>query len=527
KPLLHLWSLGIEEQFYLLWPLLLYIAWKLRLRFPLLILPVLLVSFGLNVATVQSDNVAAFYSPLTRFWELMIGSMFAYGSLLPRNPDGALPGGKRKGAALLARLTVARDLQAPAGILFIVVSVFALNREQNFPGWRAALPTVGAVLLLSAGPEAWFNRRVLSNRAMVLVGLVSYPLYLWHWPFLSFARIVGNAAPTVGTRMGAILASLIAAWITYKVVEIPIRSGTYGSVKVLCLAALMLAMGGIGTETMEHHGLASRMRARAPELLQQYARIGNYDLWTKGRYRSCWLTEQQPADTFSEECVDHGQARPLVFVWGDSHAARLFVGLRKTIGDRVRLAQYTRDACPPIVDFGYPNCAHGNRFVLSKLQEARPDTAILFAVWNHYMQQWKQDLPAYQQLDQTISEIEKLGTRQVIVVGAPPQWRKDLPRTLLEFYNQDVPLHRVPRRMRFGLDLEARRAAESLESLLRSRTDITYVSAWDAFCDKDGCLTRVDDKTDGITTVDYGHFTDTTAEYFANKLPLPPIQSAR
>src|SRR5579872_561427 len=232
KPLLHLWSLGIEEQFYLLWPLLLYITWKLRLKFPLLILPVLLVSFGLNVATVQSDKVAAFYSPLTRFWELMIGSMFAYVSLFPMKSSGALPAGKRTAAALLARLAVSRDLQAPAGILLIVVSVFALNRDQNFPGWRAALPAVGAVLLLSAGPEAWLNRRVLSNRALVLVGLVSYPFYLWHWPFLSFTRIVGDAAPPVGTRMGAILASLIAAWITYKGVEIPIRSGTYGSVKV-------------------------------------------------------------------------------------------------------------------------------------------------------------------------------------------------------------------------------------------------------------------------------------------------------
>ncbi len=527
KPLLHLWSLGIEEQFYLLWPLLLYITWKLRLKFPLLILPVLLVSFGLNVGTVQSDKVAAFYSPLTRFWELMIGSMFAYVSLFPMNPSGALPAGKRKAAALFARLAVSRELQALAGILFIVASVFALNRDRNFPGWWAALPAVGAVLLLSAGPEAWINRRVLSNRALVLVGLVSYPFYLWHWPLLSFARIVGDAAPGVGTRMVAIVASLIAAWITCKVVEIPIRRGTYGSVKVACLATLMLVMGGIGYETWQRRGLEFRIRARAPELLQEYARLRNYDLWTEGRYHSCWLTMQQPADKYSEVCADLGKPGPLVFVWGDSHAARLFVGLKKTIGDQVRLAEYARDACPPIVDFGYPNCANGNRFVLDKLQKARPDTVILFAVWNHYMQRWKQDLAPYKQLDQTISEIEKLGTRQVVVVGAPPQWRKDLPRTLVEFYSQDVPLHRVPRRMDFGLDLEARRSAESLESLLRLRKDVTYISAWDAFCDKDGCLTRVDDEADGITTVDYGHFTDKTAEYFANRLPLVAIKSAR
>src|SRR5258707_3234889 len=167
KPLLHLWSLGIEEQFYVFWPLLLWAGAKRRNGFLLITLMVALMSFAVNVVTVHTDTAAAFYSPLSRIWELMIGGLLCY---------------FRPPRASLTR----RSLNWPAicGILLIGISVTSMNREMPLPGWLALLPTTGACLAIAAGPDAWLNRNLLSNPPMTWVGLISYPLYLWHWPLL-------------------------------------------------------------------------------------------------------------------------------------------------------------------------------------------------------------------------------------------------------------------------------------------------------------------------------------------------------
>ncbi|MBZ5606663.1 MAG: acyltransferase [Acidobacteriia bacterium] len=511
KPLLHVWSLGIEEQFYLVWPLLLYIAWKARLNFFAITLPVLAVSFFLNVYTVRSDAVAAFYSPLARFWELMTGSALAYVAL--------------RGSAGWREAAWVRTLSPWVGLVLIGISVFALNTGLAFPGWWAVFPASGTFLLISAGPDAWLNRRVLANRALVAIGLVSYPFYLWHWPVLSFMRILGSGEPSRLARIGALAASLLAAWLTYRLIEKPIRSGKHGAATVAGLAVLMVAIGCAGFGTLEKRGLESRMRARGPQLLLKYEHLDT-DLWRDARYGSCWLRMQETESTFADTCLDRGKSGPLVFLWGDSHAARLFTGLRKAAGDRYRLAQYARDACPPILDFGYENCISGNRFVLGKIREAKPDTLILFAVWNRYEQSWKPEQAPYQKLDRTLAELKGLGIPQVIVIGSPPQWKKDLPRNLVEFSSQDVPLHRVPQRLFFGLNTEARRASDALERLLQVRKDVEFVSAWKAFCDQDGCLTRVDEGVDGITTVDYGHLSERAAEYLVRRLPISGLKPA-
>jgi hypothetical protein len=324
-------------------------------------------------------------------------------------------------------------------------------------------------------------------------------------------------------RIGAVLISLVFAWLTYKLVETPMRSGDYASAKVLCLALLMLTMGCIGFGTFEKRGLRLRMRARENQILQKYATSLDYDLWKGARYRGCWLTIQDGGDKYSDECLDRGKSGPLVFVWGDSHASRLLLGLRRTIGDQAVLAQYTRDACPPILDFGYENCVSGNRFVLDKIREVKPDTLILFAVWNRYGQFGKWDETPAKQLDRTLSELKALGIPQIIVIGPPPQWKKDLPRAIVEFSKQDVPLHRVPQRMNFESDIAARRVGDSLEKLFQSRKDVEFISAWKAFCDANGCLTRLNEEADGITTVDYGHLSLRAGEYLARMLPITAL----
>ncbi|MDP3331881.1 MAG: acyltransferase, partial [Methylococcaceae bacterium] len=238
KPLLHLWSLGIEEQFYIVWPLLLWFAWQQRLNLLTITLTVLIISFALNISKVHSEAVAAFYSPQTRFWELLTGSVLAYVSLYKQN---LLPTLRQRLDSWLSIIICAeepsikgntlRSVQSLLGMMLITVGMMVITKEKAFPGWWAVLPAMGAVLIISAGLGAWFNRAILANKVLVWFGLISFPLYLWHWPLLSFARIMEGDKPSQGVRLAAIVISVVLAWLTYKLIEKPIRFGNHSKAK--------------------------------------------------------------------------------------------------------------------------------------------------------------------------------------------------------------------------------------------------------------------------------------------------------
>ncbi len=501
KPLLHLWSLGVEEQFYIAWPLLLVLAWKRRVSLLSLTLSVLAVSFWVSITTSRTDLVAAFYSPISRFWEIVIGGALAFGSIHYVSP--------REG-----HRTNARNLRAFAGALLIAAAMFGLSRAREFPGWWALLPTVGAFLVISAGPDAWLNRRVLSHRLLVLLGAISYPLYLWHWPLLSFAHIYGSTAPSAALRVGLALSSALLAWLTYRFIERPVRSRDSAR-QIGVLVVLMLAVGAAGAYTFARKGF----EARFPESIRRYAAY-RFDAGAGARPRSCWLTADQPFTEYSSECVDGPPAtiaaRPLVFIWGDSYAARLYPGLRSVYGDRYRLAQFTRDSCPPVLEFFPGPCADGNAFVLGRIQETRPSAVVLFAVWYRYSSDWAGESEFTRALVRTISALERTGVPRIIVVGPAPGWRKSLPRLVYESAARD-PRHRVPLRLHAGLD-PAFAPADSLLKALLAGPSVTYVSLRDLLCDGDGCLTHVGEGPDNIVTWDDGHFTVPGAVYVARRL---------
>jgi peptidoglycan/LPS O-acetylase OafA/YrhL len=206
KPLLHLWSLAVEEQFYIFWPLLLAWGWKRKLSFPIIAGIVAAVSFSANICAANIDPSADYYLPVSRFWELMIGGILAYLSL--HRPDV---------------MRQHENLQALTGMVLIVLSIFLIDNERSFPGWWALMPTLGTALVISAGPAAYVNKRLLSNGLLVWPGLISYPLYLWHWPLLSFAYIVNPHLSRSGIVLLIVCATGLAI-LTYRFVELPIRT---------------------------------------------------------------------------------------------------------------------------------------------------------------------------------------------------------------------------------------------------------------------------------------------------------------
>ena len=236
KPLLHLWSLSIEEQFYILWPALILVAAKFRLRLGLLTGALIIGSLSWGIFAISRDPVAAFYSPQTRVWELLIGAFLA--TLASNKAAQKISGIESKMGSQLF------NYGALLGISLIVAATILLNSKSAFPGALALAPVLGAALLICGqAAKSWVNRELLTARALVWFGKISFPLYLWHWPLLSYARILENQTPPLPIRIGLVCISILLAWATYKWIETPIRYGPRQKSKTIALILLLLALG--------------------------------------------------------------------------------------------------------------------------------------------------------------------------------------------------------------------------------------------------------------------------------------------
>jgi len=212
KPLLHLWSLAVEEQFYLVWPVALTLVlargWP---PFPITISALLLsLAFAIQMVTTQSDLV--FYMLPSRIWELLAGALL----LLWQTK-----GGNRRETT---ETSVAHEFRSVAGLLFVAVSCMADSSGRARVGWLV-VAVVGAAMLISAD-RSHINKRLLSHRSLVAVGLISYPLYLWHWPLLSLTTLLSERATLAELSLlkaAAIAAAFLLAWCTWRFVELPAR----------------------------------------------------------------------------------------------------------------------------------------------------------------------------------------------------------------------------------------------------------------------------------------------------------------
>jgi peptidoglycan/LPS O-acetylase OafA/YrhL len=310
KPLLHLWSLGIEEQFYLVWPPVLWLCVRYLPRrvWPLWLL--LLASLAFSMKTVGADSVQDFYSPFTRFWELMVGCALAWE--MHYRP------------VALRRF---RPHAAHVGVALLLLGLLLIRNDRQFPGYWALLPTVGAALVIASGSDAWINRQVFSGKAMVSLGLISYPLYLWHWPLLSFTRILLSQTPAPEVRVALVAISTLLAWLTYLLLERPLRFGEWARRHrrwvVALLSVGMVQMLLAGHTVRQNDGFKERHYAlfnADPETMVNggdRARLSN----------ECGIAAPQRA--LFEWCASERKPVVQYAVLGDSKGESLFFGLSR------------------------------------------------------------------------------------------------------------------------------------------------------------------------------------------------------
>ncbi len=506
KPLLHLWSLGIEEQYYIFWPFIVLYAWKRKISLFKVCLVILAISFAINIFTAKNNAVAAFYSPLSRFWELLIGSVLAYTSMqTAKTPKSATAG----------------NWTAWAGVALLAIGVYLINPERRFPGFWALFPTLAAYLLIKAGPKAWFNQYVLSNKLLVWIGLISFPLYLWHWPIFVFTEIRSGELATA-LKLSLIALSILLSWLTYRFVERPIRFGKLiveTKTIPLGLCAVLLATAMAGGYAYQRDGFSFRFPKFIQALLNNQPKLD--EGWRSGQ---CILDQGHPSSEFSPSCVDKDK-RPLLFLWGDSHAAALYPGLKHlqdTGAYSFGVAQRTGAVCPPIIGDARPWCNEINTDSFNLIKELKPEIVMMYAYWSHGLDGKGGFAGLYDltKLDATVAELKKAGVKKVILMGPSPYWKNSLPHNIVENWKKTKTVAKPPLRLSygdFGLLAELPIYDKQMREIA-TRLDISYISGVDFLCNQDGCLTR--DSEDGVkvASVDYGHLTVDAAQTYLKRI---------
>jgi len=372
KPLLNLWSLGVEEQFYLFWPLLIGLSIKTRKSLFYLISGFFVLSFFANVILIKGHSSLVFYNPLTRFWELAAGGALAYLEIY------------KVGFVVQIRQKVhLTNAFSTFGLLLILFFSTYLNEHSIFPGYYALAPVLGSFLILSAGEKALMNR-VLSYKAFVFIGLISYPLYLFHWPLLSIANILYNQnPPNLVIFVVLALTTFLACW-TYFKIELPIKENRklkYASAKLnVILVGEFCLIGILAIIIYVNDGFNYRLR-NLESLVQ-----------TKLEYRDSLDSEEskkcREKNFDIEMCViTNPLQNPTIALIGDSHANHFFPALESYYREKSEnLILLARSGVAPFLSI--TSKREGSNSLDDVIKKISSDpyihTVILAGFWSNY-----------------------------------------------------------------------------------------------------------------------------------------------
>jgi peptidoglycan/LPS O-acetylase OafA/YrhL len=408
KPLLHTWSLAIEEQYYLLFPA---VLWMLHRYAPKRIRAActvgFLVSLAMSIWAVGNAPAAAFYILPSRAWELLLGSLLVVGVLPTISSTHSL------------------ELIAAAGLIAIVAAAFGFDSATPFPGAAALLPCGGAALVIYAGAASHTTivRRLLGWGPLVLIGLMSYSLYLWHWPLLAFARYYFLSEITPGATTLFVVISLIFAYLAWKFVERPVRS------KALLAKRRDLAIvSGMSAAALLLFAYAGERSDGEP---QRFAHVPiiDYDSVVADLGRDpagCFVQASRRVSWNAEACTHvpavgrSGSGSRRLFLIGDSFAAQFSGWLVSSFPGTV--VELTSASCPPLFDFTHDVhtqwCSAVNAARADALRRQHFTDVFLGAWWGQ-----TQNPAVMRALELTVHRALDAGVARVVVLGTAPHFR--------------------------------------------------------------------------------------------------------
>jgi len=496
KPLLHTWSLAVEEQYYVLFPLFLMIMWRYRKRW---ILGSFMILAGMSLALAHwgayNKADSTFYLLPTRAWELAIGAAIAFYFLYRKQTIRAILSHK-----------LVDDILGLLGLLMIIYSIVIYNEETPFPSLYTLVPTIGTGLIILFSSSTTLVGRLLSIKPLVAVGLISYSAYLWHQPLLAFARYKVISEPNELTYMGLAFLSFPLAYLSWRFVEKPFRTKGKFTRKAIFTYSLIGSLAFISIGFVGHltNGLPQRL---APD-------VAELSLLNNGCLTSCLDVKKRTAGS---TCIIGKQGvSPSFALLGDSHSTRLTKSLDKILrSNNKSMVVFSQSWCPPLIDFATTN--HGKRpycrdFMNNAFSSIENNsnikTVFLHAEWANYTKGMRagekveafytdsfspeesideNTLAFTRSLERTQSFLSNL-KKNTILISSVPEYELHVPQTLAKLRLEGVNELPVEYQINFSKYQDRNKEVLGAFNFTKSKDlAITIIDAYAVLCEKEFC----------------------------------------
>ena len=484
NPLLHTWSLGVEEQFYLLFPLIVYAVWccstAKRFTFNLSASfgTILIVSLLLSIWGAENKPDKNFFFTFSRFWELIAGALAGIAFQKGLRP----PEMWSNGLSVL-------------GLLMLTGTYVFLGPEYPFPSMWTVIPVVATILLLCTADLGTFVGSLLRLRLLVLIGTISYSIYLIHQPLFAFVRLTNLSNSQIYLAI-CTLSLLPLSWLSWRFIEQPFRTPRRHKPKLGKLITAALLTVGVTTALIAQNRPLTPAYSRLTTNQQAIevfigSTLDKTDLYLHGK---CFVDHPFPDP---EACILGGTGNNLVLIWGDSHAAGLAVGLRELLPN---VATFSIMRCPVFVETYEnikSNCKTPNLQTLEQIKLRQPSTVVLHRNWLSVPHEAKQ-------LEATIKTIRTISPdTQILIVGGVPQWQGTLPIRLLQGAGK------ITNGMMLDNKFQAVLKTDEILKRLSVDKNVHFFSVISALCAESKCLATAEALDGSLepTAFDYGHLT--------------------